>query len=67
MDFAWLVQHLAARYGGRVPALRVSADEARARAELGLAPGPLDAALDRAHAWYARFRYLPQSPPKDAS
>jgi dihydroflavonol-4-reductase len=104
VDFAWLVQHLAARYGGRVPALRVSADEARARAdaderaaaatrrrvpfprelvdliatgqpvsddlaraELGLAPGPLDAALDRAHAWYARFRYLPQSPPKDAS
>ena len=92
----WLLQHIALRYGGRVPEMELSAEEAReraeaeereaaprrqrvavprelvdmattgqpvsserARAELGLALGPLDDALDRAHAWFVRHKYVP--------
>jgi dihydroflavonol-4-reductase len=91
----WLLGHLAARFGGRVPAECLAPEEARARADaeearaapsrgrvpfprelvdvitlgqsvsnahaehaLGVRFGPLDDALDRAHAWYVRFRYL---------
>ena len=91
----WLFDHVALRYGGRAPPLRLDPDAARARAdaeeaaaavtrarapfpremvdlittgqpvsnaraeaELGARFGPLDAALDRAYAWYERFRYL---------
>lgn len=32
---------------------------ARARAELGFVPCPLDDSLDRAHAWFVRHRYVP--------
>jgi dihydroflavonol-4-reductase len=34
---------------------------ARARAQLGLKPSPLDASLDRAHAWFVRHGYLPKA------
>jgi len=34
---------------------------ARARAQLGFHPSPLDAALDRAHHWFARHSYIPRS------
>ena len=101
VSFVWLLGHIAARYGGTVPAERLDAVEARARADadergaaaarrrvpfprelvdliatgqpvsnaraeaaLGLRLGPLDDALDRAHAWYVRFRYLPPPTPK---
>ena len=33
---------------------------ARARRELGIELTPLEAALDRAHAWFVRFRFLPR-------
>ncbi len=33
---------------------------ARARRELGIDCTPLEAALDRAHEWFVRFRYLPR-------
>jgi dihydroflavonol-4-reductase len=33
---------------------------ARARIELGIEPSPLDDALDRAHAWFARHSYVPR-------
>lgn len=32
----------------------------RARADLGVALTPLDRALDRAHEWFVRYRFLPQ-------
>ena len=97
---AWLLRHIAARYGGTVPAVELSADEARARshadelaaaprrervaiprefvdmvsvgqpvsnararADLGLAPAPLDRSLDRAHEWFLRHRYIPDPHP----
>lgn len=33
----------------------------RARTQLGLSPSPLDASLDRAHAWFVRHGYLPKT------
>jgi dihydroflavonol-4-reductase len=42
---------------------RVSND--RAGADLGLTLTPLDVALDRAHAWLARFGFVPKSTPKE--
>jgi dihydroflavonol-4-reductase len=93
----WLLRHIAARYGGRVPGLELSPDAARARAdaderaaaprrervpiprelvdlaatgqpvssarahaELGISLSPLDDALDRAYAWFARHSYVPR-------
>lgn len=95
VSVGWLFDHVALRYGGRAPPLRLDPDAARARADaeetaaavtrarapfpremvdlittgqpvsnaraeadLGVRFGPLDAALDRAYAWYERFRYL---------
>jgi dihydroflavonol-4-reductase len=37
---------------------------ARAEAELGVTPAPLDAALDRAYAWFARHSYVPRAEPR---
>lgn len=91
----WLLHHVVRRYGGVVPAVCLSPDEARSRAdedesraapirarvpvprelvdlivtgqpvssaraerELGIRFRSLDDALDRAHAWFVRFRYL---------
>jgi dihydroflavonol-4-reductase len=34
--------------------------DARAKAELGFAPLPLDEALDRSHAWLSRFGFVPK-------
>lgn len=57
----------ASKRRGRVPLPRELVDlitlgqpvsSARAERALGVRFGPLDDALDRAHAWYARFRYL---------
>jgi dihydroflavonol-4-reductase len=92
----WLLRHIARRYGGRVPDVELTGDEARARsladeraaaprrervpvprefvdmvttgqavssararADLGLCPAPLDVSLDRAHAWFVRHGYAP--------
>jgi dihydroflavonol-4-reductase len=38
---------------------------ARASAVLGVRTRPLEETLDRAHAWFTRFRYLPGSTPKE--
>jgi len=91
----WVLEHIARRFGGRVPTVQLPMDEARARAdveealaartrhrapvprefvdlvcagqrvantraerELGLRVSPIEAAFERAHAWYARFRYF---------
>jgi dihydroflavonol-4-reductase len=98
----WLLRHVAARFGGRVPDRQLTPDEARAQAdederraaprrervpvprelvdlaatgqpvssarahaELGFVPSPLDASLDRAHAWFVRHRYVPAAKPQE--
>jgi dihydroflavonol-4-reductase len=40
---------------------------ARARRDLGVAFAPLEATLDRAHAWFSRFRYLPRTDTKEGN
>jgi hypothetical protein len=92
---AWLLRHVARRFGGSIPPEPLSPMLARARAdaaeraaatkrrrvpfprelvdvivagqpvssdralrEFALRFTPLDEALDRAHAWFVRFRYL---------
>lgn len=61
-------EQAAARNGGRAPIPRELVDlvtsgqrvsSARARELLGTRFRPLDETLDRAHAWFVRFRYLP--------
>jgi dihydroflavonol-4-reductase len=91
-----LLERIVRRYGGRLPALRLTPEEARAQADaderaaaptrarvpvprelvdlattgqpvscaraerdLGFVLSPLDRALDRAHEWFVRHRYLP--------
>ena len=39
----------------------------RARRDLGVDFAPLEAALDRAHAWFVRFHYLPRPAPNERS